>query len=412
MTRVTRAHAVSHGAQVNAQNDAQTVQNLLTQAGQAPNLEEKQRILNDAYQIIRKHAPTRSATLTSEYEKLFFEVLHMYATKTCYAQEGKEKDADGNSLDEEEGFRKCARLCEFSLYLQLKSLKLARDQNHSWNLHQTLEDLIMSLGAEKTEKGKYFDLVTQLDIDPEVLIQKTEELSIREIFSQTLTRISYCYQNIDALTTVEHVHIHKALNALTAKLIGSETEKQKEALIDFLYNRALVVTRLEHPDDTDAKLKSYEPIQARIFELHSEDTVKAKSLLAQIANIQGLIIYRSKAKDALTYAEPYFQKAFAIREKLVDQFEQDADRWSQKGLLCNIRTSLIECSVARKWRTSKNITEAKTHAQALKVFLREAERRGDAHCYFSGYTPFIEKAEKAKLTWKEWFYEVFTSCRR
>jgi hypothetical protein len=359
MPRISRADAVSHGAMVNAQNDAQTVQNLLQQAQQAPSLEEKQRILNDAYQIIRKHAPTRSATLTPTFEKLFFELLHMYATKTCYAQEGKEKDADGNSLDEEKGFRKCARLCEFSLYLQLKSLKLIDEQNHSWNLYPTLDALINSLGAGKTEHGKYFDVVAGLAIDADVLIQKTDEHSIREIFSQTLTRISYCYQNIDALVTPECVNMHKALNALTAKVIGSDTEKQKEVLIDFLYNRALVVCRLEHPNDTDAKLKSYEPIKARISELYAADNPKAKSLLAQIANMQGLIIYLRNAEDALTQAEPYFRQAFAIREKLVDQFEQDSDRWSQKGLLCNLRLSLIKCSVDRKWRTSKNITEAK-----------------------------------------------------
>src|SRR5262245_29104956 len=47
-----------------------------------------------------------------------YQVLHAYAQETCYAQESPERDKDGNSLDPEMGYRKCARLMEVSLLAQ------------------------------------------------------------------------------------------------------------------------------------------------------------------------------------------------------------------------------------------------------------------------------------------------------
>lgn len=394
------------------------VQQLLMQAGNSPDIQVKKRYFNEAYTVLANQARLRSAYLTKPLETLFFQLIYDYAVQTCYAQESIEKDAQGNSVDEEEGFRHCARLLEFSISQQLKACTL-HDTKFSWNLSATFDELIMQLEAHPIEQSYV------LQIDPTVLVQKATEYCLRESMAQAVTKLCYCYQNMQQYSSAspENLSRQQKLQECCAALIGTESQKQKQQLVDFLYNRVRFMADLEavvqgKTVSCDEKMRCYDPVRQLLADCYEESDPKRRSLLAQIANMQGLIIARSEGANALKSAEPYFREAFAEREQLIAAFERDEEQWAQKRLLCNIRTSLITCLLdTTKWRSASAIAEARQHGQALHQFLQEAHQRNDLHSYHADYIPLIQKAMSGSLSIteriREWvIHSIFGQCIR
>lgn len=348
-----------------------SIATLIQQAGREEKLETKRVLFEHAYQILKQN-PTSTGEL--------FTLFHDYAKQTCYAQE--------ENNDDEVGFRKAARLMELSFALQLTFLGLGSVEykwQKEWQAQPSLDALVQSLEVQKDQQGKLFDYIVGLSLDPDVLLAHAQQKGIQETVAKTLTLLSYSHQNIENLDA--NKALHKKYNTLTEALITD-----KPALVDYMYNRCRFLAALDKSGDAIA---SYEPIKRKIAELWPQPVVKSESLRAQIENMQGILIAQKSLAESLADAEPYFKRAFNIRQPLLAQCETDQERFDQNFLLCNVRLALIKCAIKLHGQDLESVKGAYDHAQALRAFLDEAGRRGNQHCYLPDYKPLIVLAEAA-----------------
>lgn len=306
--------------------------------------------------------------------------------------------------DDEEGFRKTARLLELSLSLQLNMLDLG-GETYDWTKHETLESLLQSLHVQKDQKGLLFSVIGQIDVNPDVFIETAMQQGLREIVAQTLTRLTYSYQNIG---TLAQPHLQRKFHDLTEALIGKETVEQARQLVDFKYNRCPYLENLEHPGDSQLVLKSMDEIRQLVEKHFSNGSFEQISLLAQIENKVGLHILRSTKGLEDQHAKrnesfPYFNKAFALRINLADKLEKgeiattkskEEALFDQDSLLANIRTALVDNIVNRQPLTNQDKADAIVHKKALEDFLQKSESNKNYHAYRSSYQNAIAQVDK------------------
>lgn len=354
----------------------QRIKEVFNQADSTQNIHEKKEAYEKAFQLIVEKARVSNGIIPSEYHSQLFTLLEAFAGKCCYAQQGK---------DDQEGFRKSARLMEYSLGLQW-------DRIQGWPIvldSDTLEDLVNILEYDKKSSWTLPQSMEMiLKENAESMVRGAFEKGIQEQFASSLIRLAFSYQNISETNVSEHsecIQLHEKLQELCEASIGEGSIEQLKKLEDFRYNRALFMVNLKTPNDLDAKVKCYDPVIALTERAFINEPLKLKSRKAQIANMQGLIALRSGEPDRLIKAEPHFRMAFALRESLIGQFPTEKENEDQFFLLSNIRTSLIQISLA-----SKNFLEAKEHALALRVFILELRDKGNNHAYITSYESAID----------------------
>lgn len=117
-------------------------------------LEVKRSAYNEAFLIIK-------ASYCQELRPLLMRLFERYAMETCYAQESEERGEGGKSVDDELGFRKCARLMELTFCMQMHDLGFL-GSDFDWAKHPTLDTIIEDLQIGPTQKGLLFDVIGQL----------------------------------------------------------------------------------------------------------------------------------------------------------------------------------------------------------------------------------------------------------
>jgi|GEM_PF-6764954 len=349
------------------------------------NLDAKRVKYNEAYAILKE----QPKPFGIELRKALFELLDLYAAQTCYNQASKVKNAEGKSVDPEEGMRKCARLMEMSLALQLKYLEIGY-QDYDWQKYESLEELIGSLGWEQDDKGHFFSLVDTIQIDPQALLERADRHHLRGELIKTLRRLAYCYFNIKTLFVEERLPLHQKLRDWLLPLIGSTTLQDKQQLEDYLYNSNVRFVKLNN-GDWKAKNACYEPIIQLLEECYAPTDPKRIGRESQIHNMKALNTINGIGKEGFAEAEPLFEKAFAARKELLDRSTPE-DRSLQGYFLSNIRTSLIHVLVNKEPFSWTNQIKAWEHAEALKAYLKENEADADYQSYQDSYTKAIVKA--------------------
>lgn len=358
------------------------------QADETLCIAEKKVCYEQAFKTICKFVEENESTENLEIKKQISSLFYAYAAKTCYAQSGAQ-DENG-VVDNEEGFRKSARLMELSLCMQLDALQLM-DFSFDYTQFSTLADLVSTLEIQKDQPGKFFPLISQLNIDADALLQKADGNEMREILAQTLIHMSYAHQNIGALRNSKNTLLHTSFQAITEKMIGRETEAQKRELCGYIYNRCSFLVDLTHPGDVAKKIQSYNPVLNLLKEAYPEDHPDYISRLAQINNITGLIMLRGMPND-LGAAVQYFNKAFDLRTILLNQFKDENKKFEQEYLMSNLRTALIHCLVNTLPLDKEQIL---LHKEALECFIQKLEEQKNTHAYISSYRGAIDKATLA-----------------
>lgn len=346
------------------------------EATQSKNLVEKRRLYNEAFVLLKN-------SFSSELSPLLFPLLEAYARETCYAQESEEKNADGQSVDDELGFRQCARLMELSFCLQLQQLGL---QSFSYDFlhYPSLEALTNDLQVGPDQKGLFFHQIEQLEMDNDVLISKSSAGKLREIMGKTLQYLTYSYQNITSLC--HDKALHAKLQPWTEAVIGNETEAQKQWLTEYLYNRSLFMLRLNNPSCTvEDQVNCYEPIRKMLESFFAPtDPVRIKKN-AQISNMQGCIIARH---NEYPKAEPYFRQAY----ELYNSIPRD------KFLIGNVLCGLIAC-LSKSELNPESAQRLSNYALELGEIIKEFEQEASLHCYVAEYPSSVTKAVTALETY-------------
>jgi tetratricopeptide (TPR) repeat protein len=367
----TAVTGVQHTGQVTNKPNI-SIKTELVKAKQEPHYDNKRKIYEGAFTQLKEHVTT--SALSSDLEKELYSLIEHYAMDTCYGQ------------DQEVGFRKTAALLELNLLLQLDSLGLTHAPKELQEA-SSLEDLVSRLGYAETENSKYFDAcVNALMADTQVLVSAAEQAGIRMNLAQTLKGLSFATQNISTLKELTP-DFHKRINEVTEALIGEETQEQLELLEEYRYNRAAFMVEQTHPNDVDALDHCYDKVLELSNKVYAEQPLKLDGRIAQIENMHGVLLFK---KGQRKQAEPHFQKAFTVREKLLDKFETDKENFDQRQLLSNIRTALVIYCIERN-----ELIEATGHAVELGKFIKELKERGNAHSYGTSYQGAITKVALA-----------------
>lgn len=317
-------------------------------AAAEPNLDEKRKIFETAFQQIR-YEPKSQA---------LYDLLEAYARETCYSQ------VKGD--DEEWGFKASARLLELVICLQRDAV------NYPISSYDSLQKLVESLESR--------DFVATAVVD-DALMPK----SLAKVF----VRLAYSYQNLEAYET--NLELHKKLNTIVERLLGRDTEAEKGQLVDFMYNRCSFMARLQGLG-FQAQFDSYEPVLTLIQDCYKGNEPEARSLLAQIANMRGILTYRiHNGYNALAYAksEPYFCEAIFYRRALERELDKgDPLYLKNQRLLKNLVTTQLGLNLKRGQESQHLIKE---HAEWLQRFVSEAKARGENDSYDTDDIQLLQK---------------------
>lgn len=114
-----------------------------------------------------------------------------------------------------------------------------------WASFESLEALVDSLKIENDEKGKFFTTFNDLSIDKDILYNAANELKMAEIVKASLMALTYCYQDINSLSTHSEFNIalHTKLNYLIEKFLGRTPES---VIYDTV--RSYFMKKLENPE--------------------------------------------------------------------------------------------------------------------------------------------------------------------
>lgn len=345
----TLAALSSAAAAAAASSAAVTVQELLQRACKEPNLEEKRRIYEQAYTMVRSDAELVG-------------VLQGYAKETCYSQ------AIG-------GYKGSA-------HLQLFAIRLLLQESPNWRTHRTITDLL-------SECERTFNLDV-LDSDPAALCQKaTDQKALITSFIQ----LAFSLQNLDPYN--KDVALQQKLNILIEALIGSDTVEQKRELVEFQYNRRCYLITLKEPNNYQAQYDCYDAILALLKECYAEDASERIGFESQILNMRGLITWKwyKTLPYAFSLVDPYFQQARDKRQQLVDRFAGDkVQQLGHQRLLKNIVYTQLYLNVIRPEKDKAKIAEQK---KWLEDFIAAAKDRKDFHECDEDDEALLQKATAA-----------------
>lgn len=365
------------------------------EAGKATlNLEEKRISYNAAFKVLKEQA--QRGPLDLEMQNSLFELFELYAAQTCYNQASPILDAKGDSIDDEEGMRKCARLMELSLVLQLKMLGLV-SENYDWSKYDDLEQLIESLGSKPDEKGYFFPFMENIQIDPQTLLAAAYK-NLRTGLRQTLRHLAYSYFNTESLYTKTYLALHEKLRGWTVALIGKESVEEIRVLADYRYDTNPRFVHLTLPPETTppqaclAKNNCYIEVIDLLTIAYEVDHPTRVGKQSQIFNMMGINLLNNKFP--VTEALPHFQQAFDLREKLYKAETDPAARSHQGYLLSNIRTGLIHCLVNMTASVESDIAIYR-HVEGLKAYLAENREHKNYQSYQGTYSGAITKAASA-----------------
>jgi hypothetical protein len=366
----------------------QTFDSNMQLAAAEKNLVQKRTLYNHIFETLRFDLdPPR-----------LFKLLEAYASSTCYNQTFNN--------DGEEGFRRSARLMELSLCLQLNHLNLLSEDTE-WNCFDTLDGLIQNLEIGKEQKGKYFSILNDLNIDKDCLHQAAYNQGITELLKDSLIRLAYSYQNIAALkdSNKTNIALHSRLNEFVEKFL--ETDPKGNA--EFAYNRLPFMVGLEKPGDVEAKINAYKGLlplfkvvlpdfdynrkEAQVFNMLGINL--ASGIVGSIQNYMEITFARialtqnEKTQQAFTKAQECFLEADKIHSHLLKEASEQ-ELSTQKFLSANAKSSLLICLVV-----ADKLDEAKIHVDALKDYLKELDLNNDARAYRPGYEKVIKLYEEA-----------------
>lgn len=325
----------------------------LQKAAQCSSVPDRKAAYEEAFKLLV--AASRKGPLSKEIQEQLVTLLENYAHRCCYAQ------GPGD-----EGFRKSARLMEFSLELQLKySGNLANPKE--LEKYDSLEAISLS--------GRNLSQVEQLlQSDPEQISRFSSGTGL----AATLIRLCFSYQNMNE--TRGNLNLQEKLQAITLACIGNETDEQFTLREDFLYNRCLYLAVLKDPNDHQSQIHAYDGVLELTNIAYRTDIYRLQSRIAQIKNMQGLTTMRLKKEEGIAQALPLFEEAFRLRSALLDQFPEALDNADQKFLLNNIRTSLVQIYVLNDEKE-----KALEHKNALQSYLKELDAAGDEKTYRGSY---------------------------
>jgi hypothetical protein len=345
------------------------------QASRASTLMAKREIYNTAFLALKD-------AFCPQLRPMLFQLLEKYAKETCYAQVSEERDATGESVDTELGFRMCARLMELSFCMQMEDLGLQKCE-YDWSQHPSLEALTEDLQIGKDGKGLLFDSLAQTTLDVDVLVSKAHEAGLREIMAQTLRDMTYSYQNITSLCDGTQFRLHRKLQDWTEALIGKETVEQKQQLAEYLYNRCGFMLEMQNAS-WDELVLGYDSVLQVFKEIFPHGCPQLIKKEAQINNIQGCIIARSDQKDAKVIAQKYFQRAYGLYTSIP----------CDKFLVGNVLTGLILCLVSAPL-DQQNAASLLNYSVRLRSIVEEFGEEGTHHCYVEGYIKSLQEADEA-----------------
>jgi hypothetical protein len=345
------------------------------QASRASTLMAKREIYNTAFLALKdSFCPQLRPTL--------FQLLEKYAKETCYAQVSEERNATGESVDDELGFRMCARLMELSFCMQMEDLGFQKCE-YDWFQHPSLEALTEDLQIGKDQKGLLFDSLDQALLDVDVLVSKAHEAGLRDIMAQTLLDMTYSYQNITSLCDGAQYRLHRKLQDWTEALIGKETVVQRQQLAEYLYNRCGFMLEMQNAS-WDELVLGYDSILHVFKECFPQGGSQLIKKEAQINNIQGCIVARSDQKDAKVIAQKYFQRAYELYASIP----------CDKFLVGNVLTGLISCLVSTPL-DQQSASSLLNYSVRLRSIVEEFREEGNHHCYVEEYPKSLQEANEA-----------------
>lgn len=359
-------------------------------------LAEKRISYNQAFAVLKGQA--LSGPLGVEMHKSLFELFELYAHQTCYNQASPIVNAAGESVDPEEGMRKCARLMELSFVLQLKMLGLS-SESYEWTKFANLEELIESLGSKPEDKGHFFPFMENLLLDPQALLAAAYK-DLRVNLRETLRHLAYSYFNTDELYTAKYLALHEKLRDWTVALIGGENVEEIRVLADYRYDTNPRFVHLKLPKDRTpmqaclAKNACYTEVLELLAKCYEVDHPTRLGKNSQIFNMMALNLIRSGLPQMLPFALPLFQQAFNAREKLYMTETDPAARSHQGYLLSNIRTGLIHCLVNKEQSTENDVAICQ-HVEGLKRYLEENRAHKNYQSYQANYASAIKRGAEA-----------------
>ncbi|MBN9377791.1 MAG: hypothetical protein BGO14_04350 [Chlamydiales bacterium 38-26] len=367
------------------QNSFFRPQDKIAEGDQTEYIDAKRGLYNSAFKDLQALS---IGQFSKDHEHLLYDLFYKYANKTCYAQMS-------NPEDEEEGFRKSARLMELSLCLQLQSLGLFTNSfPNDWTKAPNIESLIADQGIEKDSEGALFAYVVSLNTDPHVLYQKAQENYLKESLENTLRVLAYSYQNIESLRKTEYLALHVTLDSYLAAITG-HSEADQDKFFDYQYNRCGFLQDLSGAD----LMKKMQAYAALIQHLNPENFQQYSfpkiAIISKIHNQLGLLNFRTidkldsdeEKKTKQIQCLEDFQKAFQIRSYLL---ENDCSKMEDhEYFLANIRTSLIHLLIKDVGLNRDSIIE---HRQALLDFKAKLERTNNKHTYSTSYETAVQLA--------------------
>ncbi len=345
---------------------------------------EKREIYLEAFQALK-------SSTDHELRPTLFQLFERYAMDGWYANVSQERDASGQSVDPELGFRKSARLLELSFWMQLHDFGLHRDEAGPVAGYSSLEELIDQLGIKPTDRGVLIDRIMQTAIDPSVLASEADKKGLRAVMAKTLVGLTYSLQNLKMFSQpkVATYQLHRKLQDWTEALIGRETQELQRSLADYYYNRCVFMCRLRGGSAKE-KIDSYIPVLAELKACYSPQDQKLIEMEGRIWNMRGLIMHDSGLPDAAKQAETYFERAYATYYLMAKH---------DKFLIGNVLTSLIHC-FSTKPLDDTRYRQLREYMQELERIVVEFKREGSEHCYVEEYPESIAEAEKALAAFK------------
>lgn len=385
------------------------IKDLVCGASKEPEISKKRMLYNTAFIVLREHA--KIGRMTPELQKEFYALLEAYAGATCYNQASPIKNNKGESIDREEGFRKSARLMEFSFLAQLQALGLA-DSSFDWMNAENMEDLIANIGIDK-DQGKLFAAVSSLNVDRTVLANRAHDEGLADVLAKTLMRMTYSHQNIKAIRLEPKlIEFQRYSSEITEAVIGTATVENSKLLYDYQYNRIGVKfeeikatqPQLVASSEEEFRAKMYDDIKEKLASVCEKNDPFLIGKLSQISNMQGLILIKDRQPNAeeIEMAKGYFQEAFEKRTELLDAAQKEEEylrtgvkttaHRNHEYFLCNVRTGQVECIINTVPLDKESLLK---HRAALQAFLDELAILGDYNDYGPCYVDAIRKIDAA-----------------
>jgi hypothetical protein len=339
--------------------------NSLDQAMAIPDWIEKKNYYEELFAPFAMALETNNAWLTGDLRVDLYLLFEAYASNIFYNKL--------IGMDPEEGFRRSAHLMEASLLAQLEG-------NVSWA--NSSMDYISTLNNSRQ--------VEELNNDPDAMVQYAEAAGLRTVMAKTLIRLCYSYQNMSG--TKENLALQKKLNAMTEKMIGETTIKQKQQLADFRYNRCLFLVKLEDSTNKQAMLAAYDTVLTLLQSCYFDTNPIYQGKIAQIENMRGLMALRLEVENKYEVALGCFRRALVNRSTLLANETNPTKIGEHKFLRANILTGVVDCMVNMPV-TEEGIQDLERHKQFLVDYLNECSAAHNVNTYLTSHVAAIAEID-------------------